>query len=607
MDLMLFEDAAALAPPRVVREELGDGAFVLRSPEKLQPFGRCIGAWLEHWSAMTPDALFLAERDTAGGWRRLTYRQVRDAVGRLAQAQLDLNLPADKPVVILSDNSIDHALLILATMHLGRVVCTVSSAYCRLTKDFEKIHAILDALDPALIYAAEPGVYGPPARSWLDKQTRPSAELSPVVFSSNAGQFAGALSFAGLLDRTETQAVMDAYYLVRPSWPAKYLLTSGSTGVPKVVINTHRMLCANQQQMAQAWPFLVRHQLRLLDWLPWSHTFGGNHNFNMVLSHGGSLYIDEGRPAPGAIEKTVANLREVQPNFYFNVPRGFDMLLPYLEADEELARKVFTQLEGVFYAGAALPQSLWERLEAVARKMRDRPLWFTSSWGSTETAPAATSVHWRIDRAGCIGLPLPGVELKFVPNGGKLEIRVRGPNIFAGYRHAPETTAQAFDEDGYYRIGDAARLLDPNRPERGVMFDGRVAEDFKLMSGTWVSVGTLRVRAVTALAPHAADVVITGHEREEVGLLVFPTPQAKTLPPEQLAAHIRAGLQAIKAEGGGSSQTPTRAIVLDEPPSVDAGEITDKGYINQRAVLTRRADQVLALYAPVVSEQVIRV
>ena len=584
MDLMLFDDAAALAPPRVLREDLPGGGFILRSPEPLQPFVRCIGEWLEHWAQTTPDAVFLAERDATGGWRQLTYRQTRDAVGRLAQAQLDLNLPADKPVVILSDNSVDHALLILATMHLGRVACTVSSAYCRLTKDFEKIHAILDALDPALVYAVDPGVYGPPVRAW--------GRAVPVVFSQNAAAFEGARSFASLLDREESPAVMAAFAAIRPEWPAKYLLTSGSTGVPKVVVNSHRMLCANQKQIAQAWPFLTRHQLRLLDWLPWSHTFGGNHNFNMVLAHGGSLFIDEGRPLPGLIERTVANLRDVRPNFHFNVPRGFDMLLPYLEADEALARDVIENLEGVFYAGAALPQSLWARLEAVVAKVRNRPLWFTSSWGATETAPAVTSVHWRIDRAGCIGLPLPGIELKLLPNGGKLEIRVRGPNVFSEYRHAPEVTAKAFDEDGYYCIGDAAKLLDETRPERGILFDGRVAEDFKLMSGTWVSVGTLRVRAVSALAPHVADVVVTGHGREEIGLLVFPTPQARALPRAELEAHLRAGLHALQAEGGGSSQTPTRALILDEPPSVDAGEITDKGYINQRAVLARRAEAV---------------
>jgi len=582
-----FNDPASLAQCQVVREDLPDGGFVLRHPQALQPYARCTGDWLEHWATTTPQALFLAERDGNGEWRKLSYRQARQAVGRIAQALLDMRLPAGKPVVILSDNSVEAALLGLAAMHVGRPVCTVSSAYCRLTKEYSKISGILDTLDPAVVYASDAKVYGPAVTAWNGK--------ARVAFGLSA-----------LDSAEETPAVMQAFAAIRPDDHAKYLLTSGSTGTPKVVINTHRMLCANQQMIAQAWPFLNHHPLVLLEWLPWSHTFGANHNFNMVLAHGGSLYVDEGRPAPGLIEKTLRNLRDVKPNFYFNVPRGFDMLLPYLEQDEAAARDVFERLEGVFYAGAALPQSLWQRLEAVARKVRERPLWFTSAWGATETSPAATEVHWAIDRAGCIGLPLPGVELKFVPNGGKLEMRVRGPSVFPGYRNEPELTAKAFDEEGYYLIGDAGKLEDAGDPSRGVAFDGRVAEDFKLTSGTWVSVGTLRLRAVTAMAPHVADVVVTGHDREEIGLLVFATPQAHALSPGQLQAHVRAALLALRAEGAGSSQTPTRAIIQDEPPSADAGEITDKGYINQRAVLARRSADVAALYGPATDSRVIR-
>jgi feruloyl-CoA synthase len=590
-----FNDPASLAPPRTERIVLPDGAFVLRHPEALQPYARCVGDWLEHWAFTTPDAPLLAERAADGGWRRLSYGQVREQVGRIAQALLDMALPAGQPVVVLSDNSIDHALLGLAAMHVGAPLCTVSSAYCRLSKDHGKIKGILDTLQPALVYACDPGVYGAAIRAWGGK--------APVVYSERAAEQAGAMAFEQLLAAHETPAVTRAFAALAPTTTAKLLLTSGSTGTPKVVINTHRMLCANQQQMAQVWPFLTRHPLHLLDWLPWSHTFGANHNFNMVLAHGGSFTIDDGRPAPGLIDKTVRNLREVRPNFYFNVPRGFDMLLPHLERDEGFARDFFERLEGVFYAGAALPQSVWERLEAVARRVRERPLWFTSSWGATETAPAVTSVFWRIERAGCIGAPLPGVELKFVPaadaaQDAKLEMRVRGPNVFPGYRDAPELTAQAFDADGYYRIGDAGRLVDPARPECGVAFDGRVAEDFKLTSGTWVSVGTLRLRAISRLTPWAADVVITGHDREQIGLLVFASPQAMALSPEQRARHLRDALVAWAAEGLGSSQTPTRALWLDEPPNADAGEITDKGYVNQRRVLERRAADVLALDAP---------
>jgi feruloyl-CoA synthase len=589
MTFALFGDPTALAPGRVRRTDLPGGGFVLRHADDLQPYARCIGDWLEHWAATTPEAPFLAERTPGGPWRQLTYAQARAAVGRLGQALLDLRLPEGKPVVVLSDNAVDHALLTLATMHVGRAVCSVSSAYCRLTKDHTRIHAILDLLDPALVYASDPAVYGPAIAGWRGRAS--------VVFSSNASAHPGAIGFDQLLATAETPAVVEAFARIRPETHAKFLLTSGSTGHPKVVVNDHRMLCANQQQIAQVWPFLNRHKLVLLEWLPWSHTFGANHNFHMALAHGGSLAIDEGRPVPGGIEKTVANLREVRPNFYFNVPRGFDMLLPFLEHDAAFAEAFFERLEGIFYAGAALPQSLWERMVAAAARVRARPLWFTSAWGATETAPAVTTVSWPIDRAGCIGAPLPGVALKFVPNAGKLEMRIKGPNVFPGYRHAPELTAKAFDGEGYYLIGDAGRLVDPSNPDLGVAFDGRVAEDFKLMSGTWVSVGTLRTRAVSALSPLASDVVVTGHDREEVGLLIFPSAAAKGLAPNDLAGEIRAALQAMRAEGVGSSQAPTRAIVLEEPPSVDAGEITDKGYLNQRAVLARRAAVVEALYA----------
>ena len=598
--LQLFDDPNALAPARAERVDLADGGFVLRHPEPLQPYTRCVGAWLEHWAVTTPDALFLAERDAQGDWRRLSYAQVRDRVGGLAQSLLDLKLP-DGPLVVLSDNAVDHALLLLAGMHVGRPVCTISSAYSRLTRDFTKLHGMLDALQPALVYAADAALYGPAVTGWRGEAT--------AVFSQGADTVPGALSLSSLLDAIETPAVLAAYHAVRPDDVAKFLLTSGSTGVPKAVINSHRMLTANQQQIAQVWPFLNRHRLELLDWLPWSHTFGGNHNFNMVLAHGGSLHIDEGRPAPGLIDKTVRNLREVKPNFVFNVPRGFDMLLPYLEQDDGFAQDFFERLEAVFYAGAALPQSLWQRLEGVAQRVRGeggRRVWFTSAWGATETAPAITSVYWPIERAGCIGGPLPGAEIKFVPNGGKLEMRVRGPNVFPGYRNAPELSAKAFDADGFYLIGDAGRLVDEADPSQGVAFDGRVAEDFKLMSGTWVSVGTLRVRAVSALTPLAADVVVTGHDREEVGLLVFPSPAARELSPEVLAERLRAALLAMRQDGGGSSQAPTRARMLDEPPSVDVGEITDKGYVNQRAVLQRRAAEVIALYSNVPDPRTVR-
>lgn len=584
-----FDDPAQLAPPRVLREDQGAGAFVLRSPERLGEPARCIGEWLERWARETPDALFLAERDTPDSWRKLSYAQVRAAAGAIGQWLIDARLPAGKPVVILSDNAIDHALLVLGCAHVGRPVCTVSSAYSRLTRDYAKIGAILEQLDPALIYAVDAAVYGPAIAA--------CARDVPVVFSRGADGVAGALPFDALLATSETRAVMDAFAAITPDDHAKYLLTSGSTGTPKVVINTQRMLCANQQMIRQCWRFLVHEKPVVLDWLPWSHTFGANHNFHLVLANGGSLWIDDGRPLPGLLDRTVRNLREVRPTLYFNVPRGFDALAAVMEADAEFAQAFFGRLKALFYAGAALPQSTWSRLEAIAARVRPDPVWFTSAWGATETSPLVTSVHWRIARAGCIGLPAPGMELKFVPNGGKLEMRVRGPSVFPGYRNAPELSAKAFDEDGYYLIGDAGKLVDEQHPERGVAFDGRVAEDFKLTSGTWVSVGMLRLKAVSALAPLAQDVVVTGPDREEIGLLIFPTPQARELDAAVLAERVRAAMHALAADGAGSSQRATRALLLDEPPSAEAGEITDKGYLNQRAVLARRAALVEALYA----------
>jgi feruloyl-CoA synthase len=372
-----------------------------------------------------------------------------------------------------------------------------------------------------------------------------------------------------------------------------------------VAINTHRMLCANQQMIAQTWRFLRTEKPVLLDWLPWSHTFGGNHNLNMVLCHGGTLYIDEGRPVPGAIEKTVHNLKHCRPNIHFNVPRGLDMLMGFMEADLDFARQVLTPLRAVFYAGAALPQASWQRLQGIAAKVRDEPLWLTTSWGSTETAPAVTSAHWQLDGAGCIGLPLPGTELKFIPNGEKLELRVKGVNVFPGYRRAPQLSADAFDEEGYYKIGDAGYLVDPAHPERGVMFDGRVAEDFKLTTGTWVSVGTLRVKLVSALAPLVTDAVITGHDRDSIGALAFLSPTGLAMEAEALHGQVRQALLALKA-GGGSSQCPARVMLLTESPSADAGEITDKGYINQRAVLARRAVDVATLHGDTLDPRVVR-
>ena len=598
MALSFFDDPSLLAPRRVERIELAGGAFVLRSPEPLRPYARCVGEWLERWARETPDALAVAEA-FGSDWTRLTWSALRARVGNVAQALLDLKLAPQAPIAVLSDNAIDHLVLLLAGQHIGQPVCTVTSSYCRLAGgDYSRIHSILQALQPGAVYAADAAVYAPAlANSGLAAQQ---------VYSVGAETVAGALSFADLANTIETPAVMQAFARVTPDTHAKYLLTSGSTGHPKVVINTQRMLTSNQQMLAQTLRFLDHEKPTLLDWLPWSHTFGGNHNLHIVLRTGGTLYIDDGRPLPGAIDKTLAHLREVQPTIYFNVPRGYDMLMPALEADDSFARHFFAKLRMVFYAGAGMPASTWSRLQAVAHKARGDPVWLTTSWGSTETAPAVTFAHWQLDRPGVIGLPMPGVELKFVPNAGKLEMRVRGPNVFPGYRNNAQATEAAFDDEGYYRIGDAGLLADPSDPLQGVVFNGRVAEDFKLTSGTWVSVSTLRLRVVSALSPLAQDVVITGHERAEVGALVFLTEAARARPRAEVANLVQAALRALRDEGGGSSQVPTRALLLPDAPSMASGEITDKGYINQALSLQRRAAAVESLYSEPPGAEVIR-
>jgi feruloyl-CoA synthase len=599
MSAAFFDDPAQLAPRRTERINLGGGAYLLRHPEPLQPYARCVGEWIEHWARTTPDAAALAEPDGAGGWTVLPWGALRQRIGAVGQALLDLALP-EGPVVVLSDNALDHAVLMLAAMHVGRPACTVSSGYSRLAgPDFSRLHAIFEALQPALVYASDAGVYAPAGAG---------AKLGvPLVFSQGAGSVPGALPFARLLDTPETGAVAEAYARVTPDTHAKYLLTSGSTGTPKVVINTQRMLCANQQMLAQTLRFLAHEKPVLLDWLPWSHTFGSNHNLNMALRHGGTLYIDDGRPLPALVARTLAHLKTVQPTVYFNVPRGYEMMLPALEADLDLAHRLLGRLRMLFYAGAGMPPATWQRLEALATKVREQPLWMTTSWGSTETAPAVTFANWRLDRPGVIGLPMPGAEVKFVPaGGGKLELRIRGDNVTPGYRHNPEATAAAFDEDGYYRIGDAGLLRDEADPLQGIVFDGRVAEDFKLTSGTWVSVGTLRVKLVSALSPWVADAVITGHDRGELGALLFLSEAGRALPEAERAERLHEGLVRLAAEGGGSSQVPTRLRWLDGLPDAASGEITDKGYLNQRIALTRRAAEVAALHADTPDARTVR-
>jgi len=561
------------APAQVDLEKRADGTLLLRSPQKLEPYSRCITEWLVQWSDQTPSRPFLAER-RGEAWRTVSYREAYGAARRIGQALIERGLGAEKPVAILSDNSIDHALLALGAMHVGIPAAPVSPAYSLMSKDFGKLKAIFELLKPGLVYAGEPEKFGAALEAVKAKST-PVAEL----LETNPGS---------TLEREHLK--------VRPDSVAKILFTSGSTGIPKGVINTHRMLCANQQMLAQAWPFVEDKPPVLVDWLPWNHTFGGNHNFNLVLRNGGTLYIDGGKPVPGLVETTVRNLKEIAPSLYFNVPRGYDLLLPHLERDAELRRSFFRELEVVFYAAAALPQNLWDRLLRLANaEKRGGDFAMLSAWGSTETSPLATSVHFAMDRPGVIGLPVAGCELKLAPFGGKLEVRVRGPNVTPGYYRRPDLTSASFDEEGFYRIGDAVKLADPREPAKGIVFDGRVAEDFKLSTGTWVNVGMVRVKLIAAADPIVQDAVITGHDRAKVGALVFLSAAAKDLKPDEIRSKLSQALARLTAEGG-SSMHPVRLLVLTEPPSIDANEITDKGYMNQRAVLERRAALVERLY-----------
>ncbi|HEX8666505.1 MAG TPA: feruloyl-CoA synthase [Beijerinckiaceae bacterium] len=593
------------APPLIAVERLSGGGMILRSPVPPNAPPRALSVWLERWAAEAPQRIFLAERAGAPagqGWRTLTYGEALAQVRAVAQALLDRKLSPERPILILSENGIDHALIAFAGMHVGIPVAPVSTAYARLSKDFAKLRYIVDLIEPQLVAMDDPARYGdaPAAVDWRGAE----------IVASRPGE--GMTAFADLLGTRPTDAVERANAAVGPDTVAKILFTSGSTDLPKGVINTQRMLCSNQEGIAQVWPFVEDEPPVIVDWLPWNHTFGGNHNINMMLRNGGSLYIDEGKPVPALLDRTVANLKEVAPTIYFNVPRGYGMLLDRLEADPALNENFFSRLKLIFYAGAGLPQSLWERLEACSLKARDEKVPMVSSWGMTETAPMATMVHFPIPRAGSIGIPAPGVEIKLKPSGDRLEMLARGPNVTPGYWKRPDLTEKAFDEEGWLRTGDAARFEDPGDPAKGIVFDGRVAENFKLSSGTWVNVGPLRVAVLAAVSPLIEDAVVAGHDRDEVALLAFANVAAcrglcdglaADCPPAEVLAHaavreaIRAAVARHNAASGGSSQEIARVILMHEPPSIDANEITDKGYVNQRAVLTRRAKLVEQLYA----------
>jgi len=597
--------AVKLGPADVMIERRGDGTILMRSPHALPPYPRMLTERLVHWSKVAPDRVFLAQRHAVAGWRTMSYAQALTAVRAIAAALLQRGLNAARPVAILSGNDIEHALLGLAAMHVGIPYAPISVPYSVLSQDFGKLKSIMQVLSPGLVFAANGSAFARAITAVLPRRIEVAVTVNPLADRATT-------AFATLLQTPATAEVDKAHARVEPDQPAKILFTSGSTGRPKGVENTHRMLSANQAMIRAALPFVADEPPTLIDWLPWSHTFGSNHNFGLVLDNGGSLYIDEGKPLPGLIEATVRNLREIAPTIYFNVPKGFEMLLPALAADGALRETFFSRLKVLFYAGAGLAQHVLDGFQELAVNATGERILFMSSLGSTETAPAALSCNWQSERAGNIGLPLPGVALKLIPREGKLEARLKGDNIMPGYWRAPDLTAEAFDEEGFYKIGDALKFANSADPAKGMLFDGRLAEDFKLATGTWVSVGPLRAAFIAHCAPLVRDVVLAGAERDEVTALIFPDIDAcRGIAPDLAAdapAPVLLGdprvrtafarkLDGFAAASTGTSGRIVRAALLAEPASLDIGEMTDKGSINQRAVLAHRTAAVQALYA----------
>jgi len=594
----------------VIPATCGDAAFielvrsgsdlVLRNTKPLEVSIPTTAAALDVWAVESPEAVFLAEREESD-WNALTYGDAWERVRFLRSRLVALGCSGERPLAIISDNSVSSALLSLAAMSVGVPVAPISMAYATLATDFSRLRFMLELVGPGAIWFGQPERCGNAIAAVADIAT---------ILCSGPENKPGLVNI-DLVAGSDEALVSAAAKAVGPATVAKLMFTSGSTGKPKAVINTQQMICSNQAMLQAIWPGLREKPPILVDWLPWSHTFGANFTFNLALFNGGALYIDGGKPTPQAIGLSLENLVHVRPTVYFNVPAGFEALLDRLRNDRAAAERIFSRMEFAFFAAAAIPQTVRNELVQLAFEVTGRHLPFLTGWGSTETAPCATATWWNTERSDNIGLPLPGIELRLAHDGNKHELRVRGPNVTPGYWNAPAGNGDIFDEDGFYRMGDAGALIDESAPLAGIRFDGRLSENFKLRSGTWVNVGAIRVGAVDAGRPLIRDAVVTGSGQADVGLLVFVNHQAcrdligavaQGFSDADVAAHpaIQAAIAAAIAQynGGGrsSSTRVARFAILPDTPSIEKFEITDKGYINQRATLEARSAAVDSLY-----------
>jgi feruloyl-CoA synthase len=589
-----------------------DGTIYLKPKIALGDYPLRITDRLHHWVKTAPDRIFMAERDGADGWRRISYAQLLASSRRIASALLARGLSAERPVVILSGNSLDHALIAFGALYAGIPFCPVSPAYSLISKDYGKLGYLLKLLTPGLVFAEDATVFADALLANVAADTE---------IAASRGELPGrrVTTLSELLAAPEHSGLDAAHDAIGPGSIAKFLLTSGSTGNPKAVINTQRMLCANQVMLRETLAFLKDEPPVIVDWLPWNHTFGGNHNIGLTLFNGGSMYLDDGKPTPSGIAQTIRNLREISPTVYFNVPKGYESLLPYFREDAQLRKNFFHRLHAMFFSGAGLSPYVWNSLDEIAVQETGVRVPMLTGLGCTETAPFFMSVTPQTSRSGHVGLPVPGNDAKLVPNNGKLEVRAKGPNVTPGYWRQPELTAKAFDEEGFYRLGDALRPADPQDLNAGFDFDGRISEDFKLASGTWVHVGPLRARLIAAAAPLMRDAVIAGINRDEIAaLVILDLDGCRVINPALPLDDVRAAasdpiirravfgrLVKFQEQSTGSSMRIRRAVLLDTPLSIDRGELTDKGSVNQRAVLEHRAALVDLMYSDALAAQVI--